>query len=281
MTTEKNPYESDDARETQALPPVDPTIELPVTPGEVTEDEHSEEDAVDAAPVEGESPEDTDEALPETISATDPSDAPDPDATQIVEAAPAHEDALAHADDLADEIFRGEPTQALPVADPTLVLPVAPPSQALPTQAPPVHASSAGEPAPTHTQAYPVQDAPVDPEPLPVSAPSPTPPAAPLPGPTPAVDPAAQWNATAQQRAQVPTDPALGDDPRNRGLRVGTVVWGFVIVAVGAGILALALGATYDLDLALIGLLSVAGLVLVVSSIVSSSRRSARERARR
>ncbi|WP_336707678.1 hypothetical protein [Oerskovia sp. USHLN155] len=276
MTTEKNPYESDDARETQALPPVDPTIEMPVTPGEATEDGRYEEDADDAAPGEGESPEDTDETLPETDAATSAGD--DPDATQIIEAGPA-QDGLAHEDDLADEIFRGEPTQALPVADPTLVLPVAPPAQALPTQALPTGTLPAGEPAPTHTQAYPVQDAPVDPEPVSVSAPSPTP--APAPAPTPAVDPAAQWNATAQQRAQAPTDPALGDDPRNRGLRVGTVVWGFVIVAVGAGILALALGATYDLDLALIALLSVAGLVLVVSSIVSSSRRSARERARR
>ncbi|QDW62667.1 hypothetical protein [Oerskovia sp. KBS0722] len=277
MTTEKNPYESDDARETQALPPVDPTIELPVTPGEVTGDERYEADADDEAPAEAAAHDGTDEALPDAITATDPSD--DPDATQIVEAGPAHEAHEAHEDDLADEIFRGEPTQALPVADPTLALPVAPPTQALPTQALPTHPLSVGEPAPTHTQAYPVQDAPVDPEPDPVSAPSPTP--APAPGPTPAVDPAAQWNATAQQRAQAPTDPALGDDPRNRGLRVGTVVWGFVIVAVGAGILALALGATYDLDLALIALLSVAGLVLVVSSIVSSSRRSARERARR
>ncbi|MFE4465004.1 hypothetical protein ACFRCR_07760 [Oerskovia sp. NPDC056781] len=280
MTTEKNPYESDDARETQALPPVDPTIELPVTSGEASGDESVEEDVDDEAPAEAASHDGSDEALPETDTVA----GDDPDATQVVESGPAHEDDLTHEDGLADEIFRGEPTQALPVADPTLVLPVAPstqalPTQALPNQALPVHASSAGEPAPTHTQAYPVQDAPVDPEP--VSAPSPTPPAAPAPGPTPAVDPAAQWNATAQQRAQVPTDPALGDDPRNRGLRVGTVVWGFVIVAVGAGILALALGATYDLDLALIALLSVAGLVLVVSSIVSSSRRSARERARR
>lgn len=216
MTTEKNPYESDDARETQALPPVDPTIELPVTSGEVADDEA------------------------------------DPDTTQVVESGPVHED------DLADEIFRGEATQALPVTDPTLALPVVPP---------------------THAQAYPVQDAPVDPEPVPVAAAS-SPPLStqpPAPGPTPAVDPAAQWNVTAQQKAQLPPE----DDPRDRGLRVGTVVWGFVIVAVGAGILALALGATYDLDLALIALLSVAGLVLVVSSIVSSSRRSARERARR
>ncbi|MFF2624108.1 hypothetical protein [Oerskovia jenensis] len=274
MTTEKNPYESDDARETQALPPVDPTIELPVTSGEVAVgevavDEHvEEEDTADEAPAEGGATERTDEELTE-IGTDD-----DPDATQVLGTGPAHEA------DLADEIFRGEPTQVLPVADPTLALPVVPPTQALPVQAAPTRALPVGEPAPTHTQAYPVQDAPVEPEPVVTPAPAP---AAPAQGPAPAplVDPAAQWNATAQQKAQAAGSSAAGDDPRNRGLRVGTVVWGFVIVAVGAGILALALGATYDLDLALIALLSVAGLVLVVSSIVSSSRRSARERARR
>ncbi|MFF3066573.1 hypothetical protein ACFVQ3_18690 [Oerskovia sp. NPDC057915] len=270
MTTEKNPYEHDDARETQALPPVDPTIELPITSGEVTGDERTEDDE---ALADDESSDSSDVVLAEATPVADSAGGQDLDATDV-ESGPSH-------DDLADEIFRGEPTQALPVTDPTLVLPVAPPTQALPVQALPTHAPTAGEPAPTHTQAYPVQDAPVDPEPVTLSTPSPAPPSSPAPGPTPAVDPAAQWNVSAQQRAQAPTDPALGDDPRNRGLRVGTVVWGFVIVAVGAGILALALGATYDLDLALIALLSVAGLVLVVSSIVSSSRRSARERARR
>lgn len=273
MTTEKNPYESDETRETQALPPVDPTIELPVTSDEVAVDEvavdeHVEEVTDDEAPAEGGATERTDEAL--TEAGTDD----DPDATQVLGTGPAHEA------DLADEIFRGEPTQALPVADPTLALPVVPPTQALPVQAAPPHALPVGEPAPTHTQAYPVQDAPVEPEPVVAQAPAPSAPA-PGPAPAPLVDPAAQWNATAQQKAQAAGSSAAGDDPRDRGLRVGTVVWGFVIVAVGAGILALALGATYDLDLALIALLSVAGLVLVVSSIVSSSRRSARERARR
>jgi len=237
MTTEKNPYESDDHDETQALPPVDPTIELAVTPSETTEEARAGADEADG----------------------------DPDATQVLEAAAPSEA------DLADEIFRTEATQALPVAEPTQALPVTPPTQALPVW----------EAAPTHTQAYPVQDAPVDPEPAAASVPAPAPaPAAATPAP--AVDPAAQWNTTAQQKANLaPSSTVPGEDPRNRGLRVGTVVWGFIIVAVGAGILALALGATYDLDVALIALLSVAGLVLVVGSIVSSSRRSARERAHR
>ncbi|KZM35133.1 hypothetical protein [Oerskovia enterophila] len=234
MTTEKTPYESDDSDETQALPPVDPTIELAVTPGETTEEARAAADEADG----------------------------DPDATQVLEATAPSEA------DLADELFRTEATQVLPVAEPPRALPVTPPTQALPVW----------EAAPTHTQAYPVQDAPVTPEPVVPAAAAP----ATAPAPAPAVDPAAQWNTTAQQKANLaPSSTVPGEDPRNRGLRVGTVVWGFIIVAVGAGILALALGATYDLDVALIALLSVAGLVLVVGSIVSSSRRSARERAHR
>ncbi|KRD35502.1 hypothetical protein ASE27_15415 [Oerskovia sp. Root918] len=234
MTTEKTPYESDDSDETQALPPVDLTIELAVTPSETTEEARAGADEADG----------------------------DPDATQVLEAAAPSEA------DLADELFRTEATQALPAAEPTQALPVTPPTQALPVW----------EAAPTHTQAYPVQDAPVTPEPVVPAAAAP----AAASAPTPAVDPAAQWNTTAQQKANLaPSSTVPGEDPRNRGLRVGTVVWGFIIVAVGAGILALALGATYDLDVALIALLSVAGLVLVVGSIVSSSRRSARERAHR
>lgn len=224
MTAEKNPYEpdahADDA--TQALTPIDATVELPVTARETAG---------------------TADALPA-----------DSDATQVVD--------TGTDDGLADELFRAGETQVLPVSEPTL----AEPTLALPV----TPALPADAPAATHTQAYPVQDAPVDPEP--VVAP---------PSPAPAVDPAAQWNATAQQTAQASPAAVPGQDPRNHGLRVGTVVWGFIIVAVGAGILALALGARYDLDLALIGLLSVAGLVLVVGSIVSSSRRTARERARR
>ncbi|MFD6166916.1 hypothetical protein ACFWFR_17160 [Oerskovia sp. NPDC060287] len=253
MTTEKNPYESDDHDETQALPPVDPTIELAAMPGEAPGSEAEEQD------------EDRPEAPAEAGVLASEDTSTDPDATQVLEAVAPSEA------DLADEIFRTEATQALPVAEPTQALPVTPPTQALPVW----------EAAPTHTQAYPVQDAPVDPEPAAASVPAPVPAPA-VATPAPAVDPAAQWNTTAQQKANLaPGGPVPGEDPRNRGLRVGTVVWGFVIVAVGAGILALALGATYDLDVALIALLSVAGLVLVVGSIASSARRNARERAHR
>ena len=131
MTAEKNPYETDDHADdaTQALTPIDATVELPVTARETVG---------------------TDEVLLD-----------DADATQVL--------ATSRDDGLADELFRAGETQVLPTSEPTLALPVTP---ALPTDTP----------AATHTQAYPVQDAPVDPEP--VAAP---------PSPTPAVDPAAQW----------------------------------------------------------------------------------------
>jgi hypothetical protein len=259
MTTTKNPYESDDERET----PQDATATEETAAVDAAEHDGVEL-ADDTAPTDDPDATQVIETRP-TGDGTD-----DPDATQVIETGAAHEASL------ADEIFQGEPTQALPVAPADQAPPVAPADQAPPV-APPTQAlpvTPATGPAPwesaTHTQPYPEQDAPVAPEPLPSAATPATPAAS-----ASTVDPAT-WNAAAQQKAQLPVE-----DPRERGLRVGTIVWGFVIVAVGAGILALALGATYDIDVALIALLSVAGLVLVVGSIVSSSRRAARERARR
>ncbi|KQR16893.1 hypothetical protein [Cellulomonas sp. Leaf334] len=69
---------------------------------------------------------------------------------------------------------------------------------------------------------------------------------------------------------QAPTDP-----PRRR-LRVGTVVWGLVIAAIGVGLLAWAAGFAIDLQLAMIVLLAVAGTALLVGSIVSGARAARR-----
>lgn len=55
--------------------------------------------------------------------------------------------------------------------------------------------------------------------------------------------------------------------------RVGTAVWGLIVIAVGLGILAVAAGVMFDLGVALIVLLGVAGVILVVGSVVSSLRR--------
>ena len=69
--------------------------------------------------------------------------------------------------------------------------------------------------------------------------------------------------------------PAPADPPRRR-LRVGTVVWGLVIAAIGVGLLAWAAGFAIDLQLAMIVLLAVAGSALLVGSIVSGARNARR-----
>jgi len=61
--------------------------------------------------------------------------------------------------------------------------------------------------------------------------------------------------------------------PVRRGPRVATIVWGFVIIAFGAVVLAAAMGARVDMGLAAILVLAVAGVTLVVGSIVSGARR--------
>lgn len=61
--------------------------------------------------------------------------------------------------------------------------------------------------------------------------------------------------------------------PRRRGPRVGTVVWGLVVIALGIGILGTIAGFRIDFGLAVIVLLGAAGLALVVGSLVTSLRR--------
>ncbi|MFB9956210.1 hypothetical protein [Cellulomonas denverensis] len=58
-----------------------------------------------------------------------------------------------------------------------------------------------------------------------------------------------------------------------RGPRSGTVIWGLIVVAVGAGILAAAAGLRIDFQLAFIALLAVAGVGLLVSSLIGAVRR--------
>ncbi|WP_263121066.1 hypothetical protein, partial [Cellulomonas sp. RIT-PI-Y] len=57
------------------------------------------------------------------------------------------------------------------------------------------------------------------------------------------------------------------------GPRAGTVIWGLIVVAVGAAILASAAGLHIDFQLAFIGLLAVAGVALLVSSLANAVRR--------
>ena len=61
-----------------------------------------------------------------------------------------------------------------------------------------------------------------------------------------------------------------------QGIRVGTVVWGLVLAAVGIGLLAVASGVVFDIELALIGLVAAAGVALLVGSVVSGARQRER-----
>ncbi|WP_165372714.1 hypothetical protein [Pengzhenrongella frigida] len=86
-------------------------------------------------------------------------------------------------------------------------------------------------------------------------------PAAAGPEPTTAAEPAAPAGSTA---------------PRRPAPRVATVVWGLVIAVIGAGVLAAAAGYEFDVELASIALLALAGIGLVVGSIATSARRHSR-----
>jgi hypothetical protein len=64
---------------------------------------------------------------------------------------------------------------------------------------------------------------------------------------------------------------SAAERPRPR-LRVSTAVWGLVIAAIGVGVVALASGAVFDLQLALIALLAVAGAAMLGGSIAAAVR---------
>ena len=83
-----------------------------------------------------------------------------------------------------------------------------------------------------------------------------------------AAPPVAQDPLATASPAQ-PGPPAATRPP----VRMSTVVWGAIIVVVGAGVVARALGADFDNQLALIVLLAVSGVALVATSIVSAVRR--------
>jgi len=101
------------------------------------------------------------------------------------------------------------------------------------------------------------------PGPMPVSGPSPAPAPAPAMVPTPASAP-----APAQPAWTPPPAPLVKTTPRT-----GTIVWGFVILAIGVGVLSVAAGASLDVGLAMIWLLAAAGAVLIVASIAGTARR--------
>lgn len=142
-----------------------------------------------------------------------------------------------------------------------------------------VAAARAEADAKAEADAAAVQDAPVpdDTDPLaPLRDPAPQ--VSALPGATPPVSGAGAHPARPtetvvhQPHPQQPGQPAAEVATR-RGPRVGTAVWGLIVIAVGLGILAVSAGVMFDLGVALIVLLGAAGVILVVGSVVSSLRR--------
>ncbi|HLV04600.1 hypothetical protein [uncultured Georgenia sp.] len=56
--------------------------------------------------------------------------------------------------------------------------------------------------------------------------------------------------------------------PQRTGPRVGTIVWGIILVLLGLGVVGVGLGLTIDLQAALIALLVLAGVGLLVKALV-------------
>lgn len=113
-------------------------------------------------------------------------------------------------------------------------------------------------------------DAPDDPGTAPLedtmTTPADTGPGATMPLPTTPATPAATAPAAPT------TAPVVAARPQ-RGMRVGTMVWGLVLAAIGAGVLAWALGVSFDVELAFIVLVAAAGVLLLVGSVATTWRR--------
>ncbi|WP_454085413.1 hypothetical protein [Georgenia sp. Marseille-Q6866] len=69
------------------------------------------------------------------------------------------------------------------------------------------------------------------------------------------------------------TDTDSYTDPSSvrRGPRVGTVVWGIILLLLGLGVLGVGAGLTVDLQAALIALLALAGVGLLVKALLTRS----------
>ena len=76
-------------------------------------------------------------------------------------------------------------------------------------------------------------------------------------------------------QAEATTGTAIDPAParaKTRGPRSGTVIWGLILAACGAGVIATALGHRFDLGLAAIVVLGSAGVALLVTSLVRTVR---------
>lgn len=92
-------------------------------------------------------------------------------------------------------------------------------------------------------------------------------------GTTRHVDDDAPWSvpAGATPAVTAPAQPEVA-----RGVRIGTVVWGLVVIVAGGLLAAAAAGVVFDVQLAVIVTVAFAGVALVVGSLVSASRRRER-----
>lgn len=176
-------------------------------------------------------------------------------------------------------------TEVLPAAETPPTQEIAQATQRLPEGPAPVGPAPEGEVHPAYgvaaaraqeqeAAATAVQDAPARDDSDPLAAlrdPAPEVPATPeatAPASAQAQPTQAQPVQQAQPAKAQPTQAAA-----RRGPRVGTAVWGLIVIAVGLGILAVSAGVMFDVGVALILLLGAAGVILVVGSVVSSIRR--------
>ncbi|SED65455.1 hypothetical protein [Ruania alba] len=64
-------------------------------------------------------------------------------------------------------------------------------------------------------------------------------------------------------------DPA---QPQERGPRLRTVVWGLVLILLGAVVIAIGMGVQLDPTVVFIGILAIAGATLLIGALVSAAR---------
>ena len=198
-------------------------------------------------------------------------------------------------------------TQALPAADETQALPAADETQALPaadeTQALPAADETQAFPGSGDTRAFPVAgpddplsifDQPERPAEPAFTEHASTQPAGAVPEPpapgdggyagdrgytgygAAAPEPATPEPAAPEPAGTTPVAAAVDEPHPGSGPRASTIVWGFLVVAFGVGLVANAAGAHIDVELAAIVLLAAAGALLVIGSVVSAVRRRRR-----
>ncbi len=130
---------------------------------------------------------------------------------------------------------------------------------------------------PTSAMPEPDDTTPLDAQENPMDATEQTTPIPPVPPSTaPLTDDVDDLSSTTRPMDPAPTTaaatpiPTAGTRPR---VRVGTTVWGLVVVVIGLGLLAIAAGAVFDVQLATIGLIAAAGIALLVGSLLTATGR--------